>query len=1520
MKKLATLGLSLLIGVSSIFAAVPVKRAAGPSSGALPKGKPIEVSSTMFKAAGQNAAGYNLSSSTAKVRMPFAIDGTLKAPAKANVSGSTIYGGLMYDGGHTVPIGITEVFPDGKYSSIVPIEGPNGGNISIVALYVRDGHFYCIAREIFMGIYLMGDYVFEYDMDGKLLNMTTYGDEDIMFSNATYDVDTDKLYGYVFTSTASYFCTADGATPNVLTSVKEVTADRLLALTYNSLAEKFIGITKTGKVVEINSETGAQTEVATLANPSKYNTGLCYSPFDSMYYYAVCTDNEATLQTLDETNFSVLSSTPFISDNQFGCFYCPDVFKINDGAPASPTLVNTIFADGALSGALTYKLANVTYGGTPILGDIDWILDVDGKEVKRGKGAAGSDVTVTVSDLTEGIHIFRFRTSLGGNEGRYLIDSFYVGDDTPSAPATVTLDTTTISWTPVSTGINNGYVNPAEVTYNVYLNDKMIAEGIKATSVGSHLPQGTVLDTYVASVEAIFKGKVSDRTSSNDLNYGEPFNLPEHFTPTQREAGLFTIVDANNDGAGIEYGTYNFGTEQYSKVPLFVYNYSEDNDADDWLFLPVTNYDDADAVYEFSMNAFRTDGNYPEKFEVMLCSAPNAESVVKTLIAPTTLLNPATMDDLGTVYPENVDIALNQYFSTGFDIPSAGQYYIGIHAISEAYMAWIFMRDFKVRKVEGMSTAAPTVATDLSAVCGAEGALNATVTFTFPTGAVNGTPYEADKILTASVQAEGCAAVKTTGKPAETVSVVVPTKQGDNEISVIVKDGEMESLPATIGIYTGSEAPGTVENLTATVDETDYNVLLTWEAPAEGNNGGYVQPTGITYFLCEKEGNSWTLSDKIGTDVFEYTYSIPEGTTQNLMQLGIIAVNFVGQADYLTSVGFVAGKPFDVPFVNNFRTTAFTQPIVNYTSGVTIQHGDPKTAYPDFSTTDNSTALYSKRTYSSPVDAHMTLPKVTTKNTLHPAVNFEVYGGSTSSFTINASAPGIEEKAIKTFEASSFTEKGPQSVKVELPDEFAGKGWVELSIDYVASKTESMIIYGYKVYDNVEFDFGVTSIEGPAIANIGEEAKYTAHVTNFGSKANPIPASGWKLVDADGNVVTEVSIPAGTEAVEPDAEVTFDIAFTPNADQTGAYTLTYTIEKADNKEFNDTLDKEIAVEKGVIPVVTDLAAKEISYDNVTLEWTPAVTASKIVESFEEETPMVLDDVTGMLAQFKRVDGDGLRVYGPNSENYENLPTAFQPQSFVTWSQSEMTEALGFTGNYTAHSGDKFIIAFCPLEASETSDGIAPADDWLISPQVIGGTDFSFAIKPLTYMYGAETVEIMYSTTGDKPEDFKLLETLELDGDDPEAAPTWEELTYTLPEDAKYFAFHYISKDVFGIILDDIAYSPVGSDVKITGYDIYRDGQLIAANAPCADSTYTDDTVAEDTEYVYMIMPVLDNGTKGLESNKLKLHTTGIGSIDADADADAEYFNLQGLPVRGKLEPGVYIRRQGGKTVKVIVAK
>lgn len=1525
LKKFTLLCLSIAMGSGLLFAGTPGKRNAAPGSATYPIGKitPHHHKSAKVADTGASASGVTTFNKNRIARMPLALRQNAN-PSRIGASGATVYGYIGYDETGDYNVGINEMFLDGSLQFITDNLPVHLTTPSPYVIYMRNGNFCIIASEL-AGWFNFGTYFYEIAPDGKLIQETKYGDDDYYFNaGAGYDPISDTLYGFIEASNGLFFATAPGNNPTDVTIVGQSNITGLVAMTYNQSNGKIIAIQAEGAgngIYEVNPTSGNGTLVATLERSSDYTTGLAYSPMDDGYYFPICSDTDNQLLLLDPNTFQTISSADYTGCVEFYCMYCPDLQKVLPNAPGEASLVSYDFPNAQLNGTVTYQLPALTKGGTPILGSIDWELLIDDQALYRGSAAAGSKVTIKVNDLTEGLHLFNFKESLAGVYGKYLYDHIYVGNDTPKAPANVTLTPETITWDAVTEGVHDGYVNPEEVTYDVYLNDEPIQKGLSQTECASEIPAGELLDSYVASVVAVYKGKESEPANSNDLAYGTPYSIPVTFEPTEKESRVFTVYDSNGDDNTIIFDY------RWDNTPMFLYQYSSTEDADEWLFLPAISFTDSKIAYQFSMNAFKSQ-IYEESFEVKLCTSPTPSSVVGTIMPTTSLTTDTDLDSKEW---------LKDIYSGYFYVPEAGTYYVGIHVNSPADAYYLFMREFSVQAISGVSVEAPAEVTDLKATAGAGGELNATVTFKLPTTRFNGEAYTDNGLISVKAQAEGCKAVTAMGAPGSEVSMVVPTLQGDNKVGVTPFSGTLLGPTSYVNVYTGNERPGVVTNLTANLTDNPYTATLSWDAPAEGADGGYCDPTGITYYLCEYMNGGWYITNEIGTDIFTYDYTVTNGSSQQLYNLGIIAVNSIGMADYLQIAGTVIGKPYETPAICNVPAGQILQPVVGW-DDFSLNIGNPSKYYSDFTTDDNVNAIFSIAS-SELEDAYISLPLIATDKTSAPALKLDIYGGSCD-FDVVAKASDIEETVIKSYSVTDFTTPGRQTLLLELPAQFAGKDWIEIGVKADISTTQSFILYGFRVYDNVGFDFGVTAIDVPTSVTIGQQTTFTAYVTNLGNTAYAVPAGVWTLTDSDGNVVASVNVDAGTTPIEPEAEVTYEISFTPNAEQLGTMTIEYTLENADNKEYNNSYSATFNVAKGTTPVVTDLKATEVSYDHVSLAWTPLTSSDKVVESFEDVTPFVLDDVSDMIGQFTRVDGDGLKIYGSQADGFANIPGAYGPASYLVWSQSQVEQMLGSSGTFQAKTGDKFLIAFCPSEGK--NGAIDAADDWLVSPQVEGGTKFGFSVRPITYQYGAEVIEVMYSTTGDKPADFTLLETLNVIGNT--STTVWHDYEFTLPIDAKYFAIHYVSKDIFGIMLDDILYTPAGSATTLTGYDIYRNGYMIETNEPCTDGTFTDTTVEESTNYTYMIMPVLDNGTRGLESNTVLVSTSGVSGMTSGAKAvyttpgqiivkgyEGAYIAV--VATDGKIvassndasstqcflvSPGIYIVKAANDTVKVIV--
>jgi hypothetical protein len=197
---------------------------------------------------------------------------------------------------------------------------------------------------------------------------------------------------------------------------------------------------------------------------------------------------------------------------------------------------------------------------------------------------------------------------------------------------------------------------------------------------------------------------------------------------------------------------------------------------------------------------------------------------------------------------------------------------------------------------------------------------------------------------------------------------------------------------------------------------------------------------------------------------------------------------------------------------------------------------------------------------------------------------------------------------------------------------------------------------------------------------------------------------------------------------------------------------------------------------------------------------------------------------------------------------------------------------------------------------------------------------------------------MYSTTDDDADSFKALQT-EKTGD-----VEWVLYTAQLPDDAKYFAIHYISNDQFGLLIDDITYEPVNPDVVVDGYEVYRDSAKVATIG--ALEAYSDTAVEVGNSYKYNVAAT---GTySGIQltfpmSNTASCRLTGVDGVSAIksvfagkgeisvlgyAGSNVRIYNTAGVAVVNQiavdnnvkfpLESGNYIVVVGTRTSKLFV--
>ena len=983
-------------------------------------------------------------------------------------------------------------------------------------------------------------------------------------------------------------------------------------------------------------------------------------------------------------------------------------------------------------------------------------------------------------------------------------------------------------------------------------------------------------------------------------------DLPMEMAMTNEEFGYFTLIDGNGDGQKWRYQANGMTSPSNDKM-----------DGDDWAITPGLRFVDVASNYElaFTIQQNMAGEAWQASFEFYIGTAPEVAAMT-TLIGRIDGFHAAKKD---TPYEKAIQFA----------VPGeAGTYYIGFRCVSpmmkDGVSPWpTTFKNISVKAMES-SAAAPMQPADVAVVPGEQGALSATVSFTMPTTAMNGKPLPTSAELTATIVSP--VETKTVkALPGAAVSQVIATAQGDNALSVTV-DGEMEGEPVPLTVYTGVVLPMRVHDLAAVLSPDNMSMTLTWTPPTEGKNGGYVDYDKVDYVVYLNDGpdDEYREIATVGAER-TYTYTMEAGAQLRTVKIRVLPRNAAGISDDTTAwidqdrvyVSDMLGTPYALPAIERFDNQN-----IKYTP-LTIQRpddyagrwmiSDPSGAVPD----DNQSALMAY----SPFDEGATMgrvafPKFSTKGLGNVALTMKVMRYSSYAGEMSVYACSYTEglTLLGTINCAAGTDW--VEVSYPLPAQFQGKDWAQFVVDVDLADVDYVYaIDSYQISVSAATDLAVLEVATDAPLAAGTPAKVSARIANLGFNA-VAPTVRFSAETPDGEVIAtqDVNVPS----VALGAETVAEWAFTPLAEHIDKeLTVKAELVTPDEVPSNNAFAAKFHVRRPELPVVTTLFA-DSKGDGVVLTWDEPALNKTVTESFETLEDFYYGAEMGAFTAF---DGDGKSVY-----KFQNqvMPNEQLPKAFMVVNANRVGEGL------EAYAGDKYLLATCP----EMLNGIKPdpANDWLISPEIVGGSYVSFYLNIISENY-PETVRVMWSSTTDEPSAFAELTTV--------LKPRfgWQFLEFRLPADAKYFAINYVSQDMFGVMIDDVKFVSASDLHNVAKYNVYRDGALLGSTA---DRSFTDNSVTRGVKYTYHVTSVTDSesvksnaativaGESALEAvTAAKGTATAIpgGIRVAGADSVCVYSlsgvllyqaTLGGTTVDVPLQPGLYIVSLDGQTVKLPV--
>lgn len=1266
-----------------------------------------------------------------------------------------------------------------------------------------------------------------------------------MPSDLTYDPVTKKVYGFFFNEeTQDYdrFCSFSTTTAEA----KDIALmeRHCSAIAANAKGEIYCIWGYTGWLYKVDAKTGKQEPIGrTGIYPGDDCNTLTFDDATGKLYWIASAERkndgtverQAGLYEVDTTSGKATLVRAFPDNDSFAGVYALP-YSVPADAPGEATDVAVEFATpGATEGVVSFTAPQLTVGGSPISGTLDFLVEANGMEKVVEGIAPGAKASASFT-FAEGAISGRVTACNATTRGASVEFSSWAGVDLPGAPEELVLaeqgGKPHLSWKAPARGANGGAIDASSLSYRIVRNSdkKEVANGLKATEWTDETFSGTAALSY--SVYAVNSKGESVAAISQKVIFGEGFTLPfcEGFD-TADAFDLWTVEDLNG-----------FTKWEYSASKKNIYQKYDNNNspADDWIFSPKFSLT-AGKTYclEFDANtSYDTNAKYAEDFEFWLSKAPSHSGKKQKIGEWKKFLSKAV-----------------KHQRVIFKAEEGGVYHLGLYTNSAGTHWQLNIDNIALAEVDSH---VPAAVSDLKVEAGENGALSAKLSFAAPTKDADGNTLT--EKMSVSVTREGeTAAAKEFAEvsPGEKLEWTdTPSASGMKTWKVVASTIAGEGAEASVSAFIGVDTPGAPQNLKAT--ETASGVNLAWDAPREGTHGGWFDASAVTYRIVRSDGK--VLAEAHAATTFsDETLKL---TKQELLYY--LVTPYVG-----TAKGSYANTPFDV------YGPAYKAPIAETFPGADMRW------YPWVAESDGPTQTWVLET----AGTNPQTPDQNGDGGLAMMIANEQTKGITGTFAspkFDVSALAEKELSFMMYHSSAadasanepldvyFKETGGEWTKLNdapILRDNGTQGWQRHSF-LLPAKGEVRVMFkckslgGANVYiDNVRIDEPRNfDLEAVSISTAKRVARATAIPVRLAVANNGADdLAGVKLtVEAFGTKVGEKTLTMlkGGESTE----ITLDIVFP----QSGKTTLKLTAEHASDK-FTDNNTAECSVEavEGTVPGIGNL---EGTFDasegkrTVNLTWRKPAETANVTDDFESYEDWA---ITGV-GDWTNVDRD-LDVTASIKKDLESYPNMNAPKAFQVCNAN--TLGIDIWPQGTPHSGKKMMMAIANINRGN--------DDWLISPMLNGNAQtISFYAKAFTTQdTNPEKMAVYYSRGSLNPDDFVKISA----GETLTVPDSWNEYRYQLPEGARYFAIRCLSEDAFALFVDDATFDDLTVlPLKVDKFEIYRDGTKIGETT---DGNFSDDVATVGGgEHEYMVKACYPDGQTSMQSVKVDIAEGGIAGV------------------------------------------
>lgn len=1150
------------------------------------------------------------------------------------------------------------------------------------------------------------------------------------------------------------------------------------------------------------------------------------------------------------------------------------------GAPVGLAVVPS--ALDPLKATVSFSVPATTFGGAALTEHVMAIVDVNGTSTVHGYYEAGQTVEIPV-DLAEGENTVKVTLATDQLRGEPAEKTLFAGEDAPLSVSDVRVDinygVAYLSWTAPAGGANGGSIIPANITYTVARmpENKTIASGISATSLtDSDLPM-TARSIYYTVRAANSKGE-APAVESNRVPAAGSFGVP--FTETFDSAedfALWTVIDPNGGPAW----AYNDGQADYLNNPGLIAG-------DDWLISPAINLEEGKAYkirYEYRTGGYQK----LENFEIKAGQALTPEAMTVEIAAHNGVTN--------TKYT---------VAEASFKVTESGKWYIGVHYVGPAENYRLMIDNITLTEFDGR---VPAKVSDLTVTPKNPGALDVTVDFTVPTTDADGN--ELNGVSKAELYREDISS----SVPVKVFEGIAPgdaltfddsmTKAGLYTYAAKVYNANEAGVAASLTTFIGEDKPAAPTALIVT--EEGGHPVVSWTAPAIGDNGGWIDPAKLSYSVYRngvKAGDGVTA-----TSFTDSGYTVPSDRQDAITYVVISCYDGATSRGAQTDAT-VVGAPYKAPVTETFPEANMnyypwlTQSFMSPTYAWTLETSGINPVVADHSG-DRGVACFHAVGEQNGVVSYYYSPKFDISELSAPVLSFYMYHSPSiegdGSMQILISVGGGE--FVETGEAIARTDADSDGWVRHILDLSTYKGSKDLRIGFAGTGDEAANIFidDIQLVDIEQRDAAVAQFSVPARVAAGQKVMLEVTVENVGID---------DLKDLTVAVTDGGETVASKSGIELVANTSVVIELEAEFATTGIHTLTATL-TGDSAAGNNSASAEVNVVTPVAPTVSGLEAA-VADGSVTLRWKSPDEFGAITDDVESYNDWAIAGI----GEWTMFDGD----YAPTvyiNKDLGQYPNATDRKAFQVCNASTLGIDIWDEGK--PHSGNKMFMAVASVGYVN--------NDWLISPRLNGAPQWiSFYARSFTLQSIApERMKVWYSTTDNDPVNFTALTPNAI-----ELGATWLEYRFMLPEGARYFAINCISDDSFAMFVDDITFNDMSVPVwTLTGYEVTCNGETVATVAepefthPGGGGKYAVRPVYTEGYGEYCdAIDVATSMISDIESG-VKVNTIAGAIVVTGAHGPVTVTNVVGQSFTAasgtiQVNPGVYLVTVDDTTVKVVV--